>query len=306
MSSHPLPDGIVLRPADKADAEAMAELMNAVEGPLGGDTETSADDVRHYWTRSKDMKTWLAERGGRLVGSLETFANDDDRLNADMYVHPAVHDTDLARTLLQISEADALERGLKHVMNGILQTDVQTTALLEGAGYAPVRHFYRMTIELTHETPEPVWPEGFQLAPFELERDGTSVHAVIEEAFESEWGHTPETDEEWHARMPNRTGYAPELWIVVRAGDEVVAVTILDAKRFGMGWIATVAVRPAWRKRGLGLAMLYEAFRRHYERGETVAGLGVDAQNTTGATRLYERAGMTHAWGATVYEKELA
>jgi ribosomal protein S18 acetylase RimI-like enzyme len=52
--------------------------------------------------------------------------------------------------------------------------------------------------------------------------------------------------------------------------------------------------------------MLYEAFRRLRERGETVAGLGVDAQNATGATRLYERAGMTRAWAAAVYEKELA
>ena len=92
----------------------------------------------------------------------------------------------------------------------------------------------------------------------------------------------------------------------MRDGDEVAAVTICDAKRFGMGWIATVAVRSAWRKRGLGLAMLYESFRRFRERGETLAGLGVDAQNPTGATRLYERAGMRRAWAAAVYEKELA
>jgi ribosomal protein S18 acetylase RimI-like enzyme len=73
-----------------------------------------------------------------------------------------------------------------------------------------------------------------------------------------------------------------------------------------MGWIASVGVRPPWRRFGLGLAMLQEAFRRFYERGERVVGLGVDAENPTGATRLYERAGMSVAWQATVYEKELA
>ena len=191
-------------------------------------------------------------------------------------------------------------------MNAILQVDVRAITLLEREGYAPVRHFYRMTIELTDETPEPAWPDGCGLVPFDLERDGPSVHAAIEEAFASEWGHTPETAEKWHARTPKRAGYAPELWIVVRDGDEVAAVTVVDSKRFGMGWIAAVAVRPAWRKRGLGLAMLYEAFHRLRERGETAAGLGVDVQNSTGATRLYERAGMQRAWAATVYEKELA
>ena len=91
----------------------------------------------------------------------------------------------------------------------------------------------------------------------------------------------------------------------MRDGDEIAAATVCDSKRFGMGWIAQVAVRPRWRRRGLGLAMLYEAFARFRRRGEALAGLGVDAQNPTGATRLYERAGMRRAWAATVYEKEL-
>jgi mycothiol synthase len=305
MSSYPLPDGVVLRTAGEADAPAVAALMNAVEEPLGGDSASSAADVLHYWNRSKDLKTLLAERNGRLIGSVETFANDDGCLNADIYIHPELRGSGVDLTLLRISEEDARDRGLRRIMNGILEADTEAAELLEREGYMPVRHFYRMTIELTRETPEPSWPEGFALQPFDLERDGGVVHAVIEEAFEHEWGHTPETPEEWHAHTLTRAGYAPELWIVVRDGDEIAAVTVCDAKRFGMAWIGTVAVRPAWRKRGLGLAMLHEAFDRFRERGETLAGLGVDAQNATGATRLYERAGMQRAWAAAVYEKEL-
>jgi mycothiol synthase len=306
MSSHLLlPDGVTLRPAAEADADAIAELMNAVEAPLGGDAATSGEDVRHYWSHANDRKTWLAEDGEHLVGTLETFVNDGT-LNADIYVHHERRGNGLDIALLRMSEEDARQRGLTRVLNGVLEADTEAVALLEREGYAPVRHFYRMTLELSNATPGPVWPEGFTLQPFDLERDGHAVHAAIEEAFAYEWGHTPETFDVWRERMPKRAGYAPELWIVVREGDEVAAVTILDATRFGMGWIATVAVRPAWRKRGLGLAMLYEAFRRLRERGETLAGLGVDAQNPTGATRLYERAGMTPAWAATVYEKELA
>jgi mycothiol synthase len=305
MSSHPLPDGVTLRTAEEADAAAMAELMNAVETPLGGDAESSAQDVLHHWRRTKDNKTWLAERDGRLVGSLETFANGDERLNADIYVHPDLEGTTLAPTLLQISEDDARARGLSRITNGVLQNDRHATMLLDREGYTPVRHFYRMTRELGDDVPEPDWPEGFELRPFDLERDGEKVHAAVEEAFEHEWGHTPETPEAWLERTPKRGGYTPELWVVVYDGDDVAAVTINDWKRYGMGWVATVAVRAAWRKRGLGLAMLYESFRRFRERGETLASLGVDAQNASGATRLYERAGMLRAWAATVYEKEL-
>jgi GNAT superfamily N-acetyltransferase len=301
----PLPDGVVLRPATDADLAAMADLMNAVEAPLGGDADSSADDVRHHWSRSSDMRTWLAELDGRLVGSLETFA-DPDSLNADVYVHPDLQRSQLGLTLLRSSEADARARGLTRVHNGIMSNDAPMTALLEREGYAPVRWFHRMMIDLAQPTPDAVWPEGFELAPFDLDSDGAPVHAAIEEGFADNWEHRPETYEEWHERTPLRAGYAPDLWIVVRDGGEVAAVTIIDAKRYGMGWIAAVAVRPAWRKRGLGLAMLHEAFRRLRDRGETTAGLGVDAQNPSGATRLYERAGMTRAWGATVYEKKLA
>ena len=305
-SNHDLPDGVTLRGAAPDDAAAMAELMNAAETPLGGDAESSADDVLHHWNRTKDNKTWLAECGGRLVASLETFANDEQRLNADLYVHPDLQGTPLAATLLRISEDDARERGLTRIMNGVLANDVHATSLLEREGYAPVRHFYRMIRGLDDALPEPEWPEGLELVPFDLDRDAGPVHAAVEEAFANEWGHTPETLDAWRERTPKRSGYTPELWVVVRDGDEVAAVTVNDWRRYGMGWIAGVAVRPAWRRRGLGLAMLYESFRRFRDRGETVAGLGVDAQNPTGATRLYERAGMRRAWAATVYEKEVA
>jgi ribosomal protein S18 acetylase RimI-like enzyme len=304
MSSYPLPEGVTLRDGEEADAAALAELMNAAEAPLGGDAETSVDDVRHHWTRAKDNKTWLAERDQRLVGSLETFTRDE-QLSADIYVHPDLQETTLARALVRISEDDARTRGLARIRNGVLENDTHATSLLEREGYVPIRHFYRMVRELDDDLPEPTWPERLELVPFDLERDGVKVHAAVEEAFEHEWGHTPETSEAWLERTPKRGGYTPDLWVIVYDGDEVAAVTMNDWKRYGMGWIATVAVRRAWRKRGLGLAMLYESFRRFRDRGETLAGLGVDAQNPTGATRLYERAGMQRAWAATVYEKEL-
>jgi hypothetical protein len=42
-----------------------------------------------------------------------------------------------------------------------------------------------------------------------------------------------------------------------------------------------------------------------YRRGQPRVRLGVDAQNPTGATRLYERAGMHVAYEAAAFKKEL-
>ena len=89
-------------------------------------------------------------------------------------------------------------------------------------------------------------------------------------------------------------------------GDELAAASVNYAKRLDdWGFVATLGFRPPWRRRGLGLALLHESFRRFANRGETTAALGVDSENLTGATRLYERAGMRVLWRADVWRKEL-
>ena len=64
-------------------------------------------------------------------------------------------------------------------------------------------------------------------------------------------------------------------------------------------------MRRPWRKQGLGLALLRHAFNEFYRRGKRKVGLGVDAQNLTGALRLYESAGMRIDQAYDTYEKEM-
>jgi ribosomal protein S18 acetylase RimI-like enzyme len=59
-----------------------------------------------------------------------------------------------------------------------------------------------------------------------------------------------------------------------------------------VGWVRSLGVRRPWRRRGLGLALLLASFGAFWERGTRTIGLGVDGENTTGAVRLYEKAGM--------------
>ena len=67
-----------------------------------------------------------------------------------------------------------------------------------------------------------------------------------------------------------------------------------------------LGVRPQWRRRGLGTALLVASFRLFWERGLKAVGLGVDGENTTGAVRLYERAGMRVVHRFDSYEKEIS
>ena len=64
-------------------------------------------------------------------------------------------------------------------------------------------------------------------------------------------------------------------------------------------------MRRPWRHMGLGMALLLHSFREFYRRGTHKVGLSVDSQNLTGATRLYERAGMHVARQYDTYQKEL-
>ena len=59
--------------------------------------------------------------------------------------------------------------------------------------------------------------------------------------------------------------------------------------------VELLGVRRPWRRRGLGMALLRQAFYLFQQKGFTEAELGVDAESRTNAVALYERGGMhTH------------
>ena len=70
-----------------------------------------------------------------------------------------------------------------------------------------------------------------------------------------------------------------------------------------VGRVAELGVVPARRGAGLGFALLYDGFRELHGRGAARIVLDVDAENTTSALRLHERAGMTPRPAFTIWEK---
>ena len=104
----------------------------------------------------------------------------------------------------------------------------------------------------------------------------------------------------------NPVSFDPTLWFLAFDGDKLAGGPLCRYdKDLHIGWVNQLAVLRLWRRKGLGIALLLHSFAEFYRRGIVNVGLGVDAQNLTGATRLYERAGMHVALQHDTYEKEL-
>jgi GNAT superfamily N-acetyltransferase len=181
---------------------------------------------------------------------------------------------------------------------------------MEDRGLTLQRHFWRMVIDFDGAPPEPVWPEGLHVSTYAAEDDLLAVFRAQEEAFRDHWGFVEQPEEEafaeWQKWALGREKFDPALWFLAMDGDEIAGVCLCRrdfSEDADMGWVGTLGVRKGWRKRGLGLALLQHAFNVFHQEGKLRVGLGVDAASLTGATRLYEKAGMNVARRYDNYEK---
>src|SRR5262249_41638347 len=152
-------------------------------------------------------------------------------------------------------------------------------------------YFWRMVIDLDEPVPEVGDPEGIRIRPFELGRDDRGVYEAFEESFQDHWGHVTRPYEEWHEHRIGAREFDPSLWLVGGEGDQVHGA-LAGWVMGGEGLVGTLGVRRAWRGRGIAFALLTRSFGVFAGRGLPAVSLFVDGQNPTGATRLYEKAGM--------------
>lgn len=302
MSSSPRE--FTVRPPRAEDAQAVHAVFTAWAEGFEEDFGFTVDDLREQWSHlDLERNAWVWEREGRLAayGSLHARGR---QFQADAFVHPDFVGLGLETAAVERTEARARAAGAARLGRGALASDPASLALFSAHGYRDVRHYYRMTIDMDGPPPAQTWPEGLEPRPFEPEH-ARAFHAADEEAFEDERGHEPVSFEEFERRWLRGPHFDPSLWTAVWEGDEIAATLIAQWKRFGAGWIAGLSVRRPWRRRGAGLALLLRSFGQFHERGERLVALSVDSESPTGATRLYERAGMRVAREEIFFEKDL-
>jgi mycothiol synthase len=188
-----------------------------------------------------------------------------------------------------------------------------TVRLFEKLDLTPVRYSWFMIRGLDEEIDEPVWPEGITIQTYQDYDDLEAILRATDDAFQDHWGYVDRSGDQerinrFRHSIEQDEDFDPKLWILAMDGDEIAGMS-LCAPKLGadreMGVVETLGVRRPWRRQGLGLALLLHTFGEFQKRKYSRVGLGVDTQNLSGATRLYEKAGMVVAREFAVYEKEL-
>jgi mycothiol synthase len=321
--SDEVPEGFELRAASLEDAPAIAEIVNEVCLAEIGVPWATVEETRDALT-SPGRDPALADalllgQDGEVVGYLQ-FEKVAEPLQIDMlaFVRPHLWGRGLSAWLLRLGEERAraraaLEPAGEHIVLSVARFADNEPAgrLFATLGYAYERTFWMMRIELEGAPPAPFVPAGIVIRRFEPGRDEARVHAALAEGFAEHWGNPFPPYEEWlhHDIEGEGSRFDPSLWFVATVGDEVVGAALCRAsspRSEGTAQVAELAVREPWRRRGVALALLHSAFAEFHRRGIPRAELDVDAENATGATRLYERAGMHVAFSWEFWQKELA
>jgi GNAT superfamily N-acetyltransferase len=238
------PEPFVAEPATPEDAADVASLMSAFDrAHLDEPDVMDASEVAGWWRRVELASDSLLVRDprGRLAAAGTLKEEGADVLDLDAFVHPELAGRGLGGFLLDWAEQEADRRRRPVLRTAALAADAAAPPLVTKRGFEPVRHFYRMLVDLEEPPSEPLWPAGFEPATF-APGDEAVLHAVLEEAFADHWGHEPESLDDWQQRVFGREWWDPTLVHLVRAGDEVVAAEI-NAVRFGVGWIGTLGTR---------------------------------------------------------------
>lgn len=322
-----IPAGFQMRPARFEDLAAVVGVLNAAFQQLLGADRFSENEIGGDWERpgfnlETDSQVAVAE-GGEIVAYFDVFDFTEShvQLNCWGQVHPAYTGRGLASAMLGWCETRARSSipmapsGTRvTLMISTLSVDRTAIRVVEHSGFKQVRRSLRMVIDLDHEIAEPDWPDGIEVREFVLGQDDEAIIYALREIFSDHWGYTEKPFELELARYRHFWAtdevFDPSLDFLAMDGDQVAGISLCYSKIEEdpeMGWVGSLGVRRPWRRKGIGLALLLHSFRAIQRRGQKRVGLGVDAQNLTGATRLYERAGMhpDKNWEWLVFEKEL-
>jgi mycothiol synthase len=313
------------RPAVLKDAQAAVDLFDAYDMSIVGVRIESLDNTIRFWqTPGMELNrdtTLVMNATQQVVGYAEVYDVADPHVHIFTFgcVHPDYTGRGIGTYLVDWID-QRMREGLYRAPEGARVVAVQFlpvqaqagAALLQSHGFELVRGSYLMRIVMDASPSEPVVPEGIVIRPINMPTEFEAALRTIRTSFRDHYGFVEEPFDQtlarWQHMVQTDPHFDPSVWYLALEGKEVAGVcycTPHTDEDPEMAWVNTLGVCREWRGRGIGEALLRMSFAEFYRRGFKKVGLGVDSQSLTGATKLYEKAGMQVFREFHAFEKEI-
>lgn len=327
-------------PLTHADLPRWHRLVTAIGEADGTEEWLSEDDLSDdldapWLDRLRDTTLGVDGTGvARAVGLVDLRPGDRTLLRAHCPggVDPGWRGLGIGRRLLawQLRRAAELVAVRRHALEAgargetgapapvparaLLELDERWTSakgLAQRSGLRVVRGSITMRRELNLPVPAVPVPAGMKLACYDPDLD-ERVRLAHNEAFTDHWGFQPWTEQAWVHGETGHRDFRPDCSFVVLDGAQVVGYALsatysADWERAGFtqGWTTKLGVRRPWRGRGVAKVLLTASLRAFQNCGLDRAGLMVDAENPSGAVRLYEGLGYRAAQRSETWARDL-
>jgi len=327
VATAPPIDSLALRAYRPGDAAAIPEMWNRAMQADDVPWRVDTAELENWFGQANDKfdparDLFMVEADGALVATADAeWVDTTDGLRefrVGAIVDPAWRRRGIGSWLQRHLEAHAhrlwaaYPAADRQPMLGSWAMDKETAriALLRRFGFEQARWFFDMLRPSLEQIDEAVLPEGLEFRPLG-EEQLHQLWAADMEAFQDHWGGFDGSEESF-LRWRNDPKFDLNLLVVAWDGDEIAGGVVNEINEVEnaafnrkRGWLQSVFVRRPWRRRGLGRAVVLRSLQALRDRGMTSAGLGVDADNPTGALGLYTGTGFEVEHRSAAYRKPL-
>lgn len=315
VENAPAIDGLIFRHfRGEPDYPLMLDAIHRSAAADGVDRADTMEQIRnvyeHLVNSDPEQDVIMVEIDGELVGYGRALwwleASGTYRYASIAMLVPEARRRGIGRALLAWFEArhrfyaaqHPADSPKDHIIFGNTSS-VGLNALAKEAGYEPIRYGYEMVRPTLDDIEQFPMPDGVEIRPVTPDHYRAIWEADIE-AFRDHWGFAEPLEEHYQQWLVDPLVFQPHLWQVAWdvetnevAGQVRTFINEAENEKFDRkrGYTEFISVRRPWRRQGLARALIARSLQAQKEAGMTESALGVDSENLSGATRIYEACG---------------
>jgi len=286
------------------DAPAVLEVLVAREVADLGVPDYVLEDLLDEW-RATELDLSLDARVVELDRRIVAYAmvRGPGTLAA---VAPKYEGRGIGTRMLDWVEGRERELGRSEHRQWIGSGNERGKTLLHAAGYKLARSYWRMALRLENlRAHADSAPDSLRVRSLDVEQDTVAVHALDAASFAGAPDYRPESLQAFREEHLGAHDLDPELSRVAELGGQIAGFLLARRRTDApVGFVDILAVDPPHQSKGIGTALLAEAFALFRAAGLEEAQLGVASTNPR-ALSVYERLGMTPRFRYDTYERRV-